>query len=367
MHRLLLLTSFLLFSFLSFGQFDLEKSIIYGGNSTDDPKDIAINPAKTFMFFGGRSFSTDGDVPGNIAGSDFWIMKRNLDGTLVWSKNYGGLSNDDLVTIMPHTDGGVLAFGTTHTDQGSFGTINGLAGGWLMRTNAAGAIINGKIFGGQISEIAIDAFRSVNGDVTLLLQAGSTTLNGQINHGVLDTWVVHVNSNFEILWSNLLGGSDSDIPTAMTQDINGNIYIAAQTNSNLSGADPNHGEFDTWIMKLGPDGQMIWQKTFGGTENDIPNDIIVHPDGFVYVTVQSQSDDDDFEGNSGINDLWLLKLNETNGNLLAQKRYGGSGNDFNGRLDLFGQDHLVIAASTTSTNGDITGNKGLSDVWIINT
>jgi len=367
MQRILILISFLFSSFLVSGQFDLEKSIIYGGNSTDEAKDIAINPAGTLLFFGGRSFSTDGDVPGNIAGSDYWIMKRNLDGTLVWSKTFGGLSNDDLVTVMPHSDGGVIAFGTTHTDQGQFGTINGLAGGWLMRTNSNGSLINGKIFGGQITETAIDAFRAVNGDITMLIQAGSTTLNGQINHGVLDVWVVKVNANFDILWSNLLGGSSSDVPTAITQDINGNIYITAQTNSNISGVDPNHGGFDVWVMKLGPDGQILWQKTFGGSEDDIPNDIILHPDGFVYVTLQSNSEDDDFDENSGINDLWLLKLNEVDGNLLTKKRFGGSGNDFNGHLELYSTNHLVISTSTTSANGDLTGNKGLSDVWIIQT
>src|SRR6187402_1821597 len=143
MYRILILTSFLFCSSLSFGRFVLERSFMYGGNSADEARDIAINPAKTLMFFGGRSYSTDGDLPANAGGSDFWIMKRNLDGTLIWSKNYGGLSNDDLVSIMPHPDGGVLAFGTTHTNQGAFGTINGLAGGWLMRTNPAGTIIDG--------------------------------------------------------------------------------------------------------------------------------------------------------------------------------------------------------------------------------
>ena len=368
MQRILILTSFLFCSSLSFGQFDLERSVIYGGNATDEAKDIAINPAKTFMFFGGRSYSTDGDLTANSGGSDFWIMKRNLDGTPIWSKNYGGLSNDDLVSIMPHPDGGVLAFGTTHTNQGAFGTINGLAGGWLMRTNPAGNIIDGKIFGGQITETAIEAFRAFDGDVTMILQAGSTTLNGQTNNGVLDVWVVHTDVNFNILWSNLLGGTDSDVPVALTQDENGNIYIAAQTKSNLNGQNPNHGEFDAWIMKLNPDGQVAWQKTFGGTDDDIPNDIIVHPDGFVYVTVQSLSADEDFDVNSGINDLWLLKLNETNGNLIDKRRYGGTGNEFNGKLEFNKEnDHVLIAVTTTSTNGDLTGNKGLSDVWIIET
>ncbi len=367
MQRILIVSSLLFFSNLSFGQFDLEKSIIYGGNATDEARDIAVNPTKTALFFGGRSYSTDGDVPGNLAGSDYWIMKRNIDGTLIWSFNYGGLSNDDLVAVMPHSDGGVIAFGTTHTDQGQFGNISGLSGGWLMRTDASGTLIDGKIFGGQITETAVDAFRAVNGDITMLLEAGSTTLNGQTNHGVLDVWVVRVNPSFNILWSNLIGGSSSDIPTAMTQDLNGNVYVTAESNSTLDSLNPNHGGFDVWVVKLGSDGHMIWQQSFGGSDDDIPNDIILHPDGFVYVTVQSSSNDDDFDANSGINDLWLLKLSDQTGDLLAKRRYGGTGNDFNGRLELLGNDHVVIAASTTSSNGDLTGNKGLSDVWIIET
>ena len=132
----------------------------------DEPKYIAVIRSDT-LFFGARSFSTDGDVPENAGGSDFWIMKRNLDGSPIWSKTYGGLSNDDLEVVMPHPDGGVLGFGTTRTSQGLFGNIIGLAGGWLMRTNNAGSIIDGKIFGGNITETAVDAYRHISGDVTM--------------------------------------------------------------------------------------------------------------------------------------------------------------------------------------------------------
>ncbi len=367
MHKLHILTLFFFVISSASAQFVIDRNKIYGGNSGDEAKDLAANAAHTLFYFGGRTFSSDGDLPGNQGGSDFWIMKRNADGGLLWSKNYGGLSNDDLVKVMPHTDGGVLAFGTTHTSQGQFGTILGLAGGWLMRTNTNGNIIDGKIFGGQVTETAIDAERAINGDVVMLLQAGSTTLNGQTNHGIVDTWVVKVNSNFAILWTQLLGGTGSDIPSAITTDINGNIYIAAQTNSTFPSLPSNKGGFDTWIMKLDPNGQLLWQKSFGGNANDIPTDIILHPDGFVYVAIQSQSDSDDFDTNSGLNDIWILKLSEPDGNLLSKKRFGGSGNDQGAIMDLFKTDQLVVSSSTTSGDEQLTGNKGLSDVWIMTT
>jgi hypothetical protein len=124
-------------------QFSIESNSIFGGNSSDEAKDIATSPDGSFLFFGGASFSSDGNLPGNEGASDFWIMKRELDGTELWSRNFGGPGIDELEVIMPHSDGGVLAFGTTHTDQGQYGDILGLAGGWLMRTNSNGTLIDG--------------------------------------------------------------------------------------------------------------------------------------------------------------------------------------------------------------------------------
>jgi Beta-propeller repeat/PKD-like domain len=341
--------------------------MILGGNSIDEPKDLVVNDAKNVLFYGARTFSTDGDIPGNAGGSDFWVMKRNIDGSPIWSKNFGGPSNDDLAAVMAHSDGGVLAFGTTRTSQGPFGTITGLAGGWLMRTNSNGTIIDGKIFGGNITETAVDAFRHVTGNVTMALEAGSAMLNGQTNNGILDVWIVHVNPSLNIQWTALLGGTDTDVPEAITADINGNVYIAATSESNLPGLDTNKGEKDVWIIKLDPNGEMLWQKSFGGSDDDEATDILFHPDGYVFVLTQSRSSDGDFDSNDGINDVWLIKLDETNGQTLGLTSYGGSGNDFNGHLDVFGDDHLVITMSTTSDDLDITGNKGFGDVWILNT
>ena len=367
MQKISILPFFLFLALQVTGQFSIETNSVFGGNSSDEAKDLAVNASKNVLFYGAKSFSNDGDVPGNVGGSDFWIMKRDINGTLMWSKTFGGPGMDDLETVMPHSDGGVIAFGTTHTDQGAFGHIIGLAGGWLIRTNTNGSLIDGKIFGGTITETAVDACRHVNGDVTMVLEAGSTMLNGETNHGLIDLWVVHVNQTFDTQWSTLLGGTGSDVPEAVTTDINGNIYIAATSNSNLPGLDPNHGGQDVWIIKLSPSGEMIWQKSFGGSENDVASDILIHPDGSLFVTLQSESADGDFDSNAGLNDLWMLKLNGTNGQTMSYKRYGGSGNDYNGQVDLFGADHLVLTASTTSTDLDLTGNKGFGDVWILTT
>lgn len=345
-------------------QTNLESNIIFGGNAADEAKDLAINPTGTALFFGARSSSSDGDVPANAGGSDFWIIKRDLDGTTLWNKTFGGAGNDELQTLLPHTDGGVLAFGTTRTDQGVFGDLQGLAGGWLMRTNTSGTLIDGKIFGGNITELAVDAVRHVSGNVTMAMESGSTILNGQSNSGLLDVWIVNVNANLATQWTSLLGGSGTDVPNALIADVDNNVYVAATSDSNLPGLDTNKGGKDIWIIKISPTGQTLWQKSFGGAEDEVATDIIFHPDGFVYVFAHSLSNDGDFDSNSGVNDIWMIKLDATDGELIAKYRFGGTANDFNAHADLFGPTEIIITATSTSSNGDLTGNKGFGDVWI---
>jgi hypothetical protein len=294
-------------------------------------------------------------------------MKRNIDGTLIWNKTFGGISNDDLEVLLPHEDGGTFAFGTTRTSQGLFGTIIGLAGGWLMRTNNNGAIIDGKIFGGNITEIAVDACMHLNGDITMVMESGSPVLNGQFNNGVLDVWVVNVNQALNTQWSALLGGSGTDVPEAIARDINGNVYIAATSNSNLPDLDTNKGGKDVWVIKIAADGEIVWQRNFGGSEDDEASDIIVHPDGFVYVMCHSQSNDQDFANNLGLNDIWMIKLDLQDGETQGMYHFGGSGNDFGAHADFYGDDKITLITSSTSEDFDLSGNKGFSDAWLLQT
>lgn len=364
MQRILLSTLFFIPAFIAISQFNLEVNQVYGGNSLDEAIDIATNQDSTTLFFGARTFSTDIDIPGNNGGSDYWIMKRNLNGSLIWNKNFGGVGNDDISTVMPHTDGGVLAFGTTRSEHGDFGDLQGLAGGWLIRVNSLGVLTKGKTFGAEISENGIDAVRHSNGNITMILEASSPTLEGKTNNGILDVWVVQVDANFSIRWTALLGGSRQDSPTAIATDPAGNTYIAATTQSNLPGLDPNFGKKDVWVLKLDPLGAVLWQKNIGGAEDDIANDILFDTSGNVFVVAHSLSLDGDFDINHGFSDLWLIKMKADNGDLDFVKNYGGSGIDANGNIAGLSNDRLVISASSNSDSIDLSSNKGFNDVWV---
>jgi hypothetical protein len=364
MHRIFLLTLCLLPASLLTSQFNLDVTKVFGGNSLDEAKDIAVNHDTSALFFAARTFSSDIDVPGNMGGSDYWIMKRDLEGNLLWNRTYGGFNADDISNVMPHTDGGVVAFGTTRNDQGEFGELLGQGGGWLIRTNSMGALTKGKIFGGQIAEIGVDAVRHPNGDITMLMEANSPELNGQSNNGIIDVWVVQVDNNFTLKWATLLGGERQDVPAALTTDVDGNIYVIATTESDLPGLDPNFGESDVWVFKLNPFGTLLWQKNFGGSLEDIANDIHIDEDGNLFAMAHSFSNDVDFDRNYGNSDVWLIRMDKESGDPAFFKNYGGVGTETNGHISVFGRDHLILSATSNSDSVDLTGNKGVSDVWV---
>ncbi len=363
MQKILFLILILLSTVFGYSQFNLETSLIYGGNSGDEAMDIAVSLDSNSLFFGVRTFSSDGNVPGNNGGSDFWIMKSDLNGNLIWNKNFGGFNSDDLAAIMPHSDGGVLAFGTTRNEHGANGDLIGLAGAWLIRTNSMGTLIKGKIFGEEISENGIDAIRHSNGTVTMAIEASSLELDSQSNHGILDVWIVQVDANFNIRWTTLLGGSRQDNPAAITTDASGNIYVAATSQSNLPGLGLNAGEKDLWVFKLDPSGDLLWQKNFGGSADDIANDILFDPSGNVFVMAQSTSSNGDFSVNRGNSDLWLIKLDAQTGAPVFFKNYGGESIEANSNLTWYGKDHFAISATTNSDSFDLSANKGFNDVW----
>ncbi|MEO7907771.1 MAG: PKD-like domain-containing protein, partial [Saprospiraceae bacterium] len=153
----------------------------------------------------------------------------------------------------------------------------------------------------------------------------------------------------------------------MTSDAAGNIYVAATSESDLEGLDPNNGGIDMWIIKLNSTGDVVWQKNFGGAGDDVPTDILVGPDGSVYVTANSTSDDGDFDANYGMQDFWLFKLDAGNGNVVFSNNYGGPGNDLNAVMSNFGSQHLAISATSNSDSADLTGNKGFNDLWVLTT
>src|SRR5690606_35891479 len=136
-------------------------------------------------------------------------------------------------------------------------------------------------------------------------------------------WVVKLNSVGNITWQKSLGGSDLDIGRSIQQTSDGGYIVAGNSRSTDGDVTGNHGEYDYWVVKLNASGNIEWQKSYGGSSNDAAYSIQqTDDDGFIVVG-NSNSNDGDVSGNNGDWDYWVVKLNE-NGNIIWEKSFGGT-------------------------------------------
>ncbi|MBL7827292.1 MAG: hypothetical protein JNJ57_11715, partial [Saprospiraceae bacterium] len=184
-----------------------------------------------------------------------------------------------------------------------------------------------KTFGGESHDYGRKALLTTDGDYLIV---GYTFSNGGDVigfHGISDFWVLRLSSSGELLWKKTYGGSDHDLPFDAVQTPDGGFVIAGHTRSDDGDVTGQHGEKDAWIIKIDGSGTLLWQRTLGGSGWDEAWSITLTSDGGYAVAGTSDSSDGDCLGNPGQSqDYWVVKM-KGGGEIEWQKSYGGSNFD----------------------------------------
>lgn len=181
------------------------------------------------------------------------------------------------------------------------------------------------------------------------LQDGGFLLTGwteSMGSGGLDGWVLRLSPQGNPLWQRTFGegGNDSLHSTVVTP--NGEFLVTGST------ASVGSGEMDGWALRLGPQGNPLWQSTFGGSSRDRINSALMLPDGGYLLSGET------FSMGSGGFDGWTIRLNQQ-GQLLWQRTFGGGKNDsFNSSISL--PDGGFLLAGWTASMGS-----GAADGWVV--
>jgi gliding motility-associated-like protein len=161
-------------------------------------------------------------------------------------------------------------------------------------------------------------------------------------------------------WAQRYGGSGVDIPFAIKFTADGGTILAGYTDSKSGDvtSTPPREYWDLWVLKTDACGNIQWEKSLGGTGYESARDIEQTADGGYIVLGETNSTDGDVvKGYGGTKDIWLIKLSAS-GNVQWQKRLGGSGLDIGNQIKLDTDGNYLIAASSSSNDGDIKGNHG---------
>lgn len=184
------------------------------------------------------------------------------------------------------------------------------------------------------------------------------------NHGMDDIWIIKLNEEGAIQWQKTLGGTNADRVYSILQT-NDNGYILAGASASDDGdLLENHGDADCWVLKLNETGDILWQSVFGGSQLDRTRSIQQTNDGGFIVAGFTMSTDGDVSGNHGGADYWVLKLNET-GQIQWQKTLGGQFDDLASCIRQTGDGGYIVGGTTASFNGDVSANHGMNDFWVV--
>ncbi|MBX7142197.1 MAG: T9SS type A sorting domain-containing protein [Chitinophagales bacterium] len=335
----------------------------YGGSKDDWASSIVQTNDGGFVIAGSSS-SNDGDVTGNHGLTDFWIFKIDGSGNLEWQKSLGGGFDDFAYSIQQTFDSGFIVIGAAGSSSGDVVGNHGAFDYWVVKLNSTGAIEWQKCLGGSDLDFGYNVRQTP--DSGMIVGGYSISLDGDVtmNHGLTDSWIVRLDKTGNLVWEKSLGGEDYDAATDIVVLDDGYIItsIASSLGGNVSG---NHGgDGDYWIVKLDESGNIVWQRCFGGSGSDKAFSTIETSDGDFLVVGYSTSEDGDITINKGFSDGWLIRI-DTAGNLIWQKSIGGSDFDYTVFLEQMSSESFIIAGETWSNDGDISGNHGSGDCLII--
>ena len=211
----------------------------YGGEKWDSSSSVVQT--------GDGGYALAGYTHSYGVSSDFWLVKTDSAGDVLWSKTYGGGGGDSANSLVQTADGGYALAGET----ASFGA--GINDFWLVKTDSAGNQQWNKTYGGTGFDLASSLVQTLDGGYSL---AGQTYSYGA---GNVDFWLVKTDSAGSQQWTKTYGGTGVDIAYSVVQASDGGYSLAGETDS--SGA----GGIDFWLVKTDVELGFAWTDSTANT------------------------------------------------------------------------------------------------------
>jgi PKD repeat protein len=170
-----------------------------------------------------------------------------------------------------------------------------------------------------------------------------------------DASIVKYNENLEVAWQKIFSGNKIDDAASLIETSDGNYLVAGATSSTEGDIKGTHGNYDAFLLKIDDSGNILWQKSYGGSEDEYCDNksLIELADHHIMISATSGSNDGDVASNHGGFDLWVVNL-DGNGEIQWEKCYGGTSDDY-GRQIMACDQGLLIGSKNNSNDGDFTG------------
>ncbi len=248
-----------------------------GGNLQDQPHGAFQTADGGYMIGGYSRSGISGDkTEVNQGLADNWIVKLDANGSVQWDKSYGGNDNDYMLDMISTTDDGFLlgTYSRSNISGDKSENSQGDYDYWILKVDNSGNILWQNTIGGSEIDYLQDIKQLADG--TFMISGFSNSnLSGdktENSNGGYDYWLVRLDSSGNILSQNTIGGSVDESGPYLLPTADGNFIMACSSDSNISGdkGDDSKGLIDYWVFKTTP-------SILGVEQNIIGNLITVYP------------------------------------------------------------------------------------------
>ena len=301
----------------------------YGWNGTDIGYSVKQTTDEGYIIVGSTESYGEGQA-------DIWLIKTDDYHKLQWDNTYGGFKNDSGYSVQQTTDGGYIIVGYTE----SFGAGN--ADVWLIKTNDTGEMEWQRTFGGVNCDEGYSVQQTSDEGYIII---GRTC---KISNDDCDVWVIKTDSSGDMQWNQTYGGIGNDWGRAGQETLDGGFIIFGTTEEN--GITNN----DAWLIKTDNKGNMEWNKTYGGIDDDEGFFVQQTSDsGFILTGVINSIV-------TGSDDILLIKTDSV-GNIEWEKTFDSGDLDLGHSVQQTYDGGFIVLGSIKSIDDEENG------VWLIKT
>lgn len=349
------------------GQEEWQKSL--GGNQADFLYSIGLTRDGGYIL-GGSSYSgISGDKKDSCRGQDdYWIIKLNAAGQEEWQKTIGGSGSDHLLSIQQTSDGGYILGGSSDSPVSYEKTApsKGSMDFWIIKLDAKGKILWQKTLGG----LYYDLLGSIKEIPEGYILAGTSHSpksedKSEDNLGKGDYWLLKLDKNGKLLWEKTLGGKKNEELHDMIVASDGGYILAGSSDSPQEGMkiSPQGKGLDFWIVKTDKNGTILWQQSIDIGTQDIVSKIVENKDNSFSVAGSSLEITPKGETESN----YILVRLSPKGEILAKQKIGGDKKDIlQTAVDTRDGTLLMAGTSNSGKSGNKTvENTGQTDFWLV--
>jgi len=355
----------------------------YGGHDKDKAESVHVDHLGNVLLaghFDSPELQIGGESLSCAGNTDIFVAKFSSTGDVLWANAFGGAGADEAWDVTTDGSGNILVAGRSGSPSLSFGAGSNFptAGSYdaiVAKFSASGEYKWAKRLGGtgndSAAALASDALGNVY--VTGYFKSPEMVIDDETlvnaDPGWTDTFTVKMSADGDVVWSRRYGGSEDDEACCISATAEGDVYLAGFFMSPTMDIGQSAlenvqpGKQDIYLARLDSDGQPVWAHGYGTPHVDYPESMSVDFLGGVYLTGRTSNGIDFGGGGSSPAAGYMAKFDSLGEHEWSKVNIGGWGRS----IDANGTSHVYLAghaSSSTDLGGGSLSNAGKSDAFV---